>query len=100
MLLLSIFWFHSAFAAIDHFEVSLSKEEASVNEALDIIIEAVDRNWNTVKDYNWTILILSETDTKAELPKEIRDNSYTFKEADQWKIKFENALKFKTAWKQ
>lgn len=101
LVLFSIFWYWHTFAAwIDHFEVTLWATEAAVNEAIDITIEAVDKNWNTVKDYAWTILILSETDPKAELPKEIKDNSYTFKESDQWKIKFENALKFKSTWKQ
>lgn len=101
LVLFTVFWINSALAAaVDHFEVTLSKEEVAVNEALDITIEAVDKNWNTVKDYDWTILILSETDPKAELPKEIKDNSYTFKESDQWKIKFENALKFKATWNQ
>lgn len=101
LVLFTVFWFHYTFAAwIDHFEVTLWSSEAAVNEAIDITIEAVDKNWNTVKDYAWTILILSETDPKAELPNEIKDNSYTFKESDQWKIKFENALKFKSTWKQ
>lgn len=102
LVLFSVLGFqYNVFAAsVDHFDVKLSKDEASVNEAVDITIEALDKNGNVVKDYNWTILILSETDPKAELPKEIKDNSYTFKESDQWKIKFENALKFKNTGSQ
>nr|MDD3720717.1 hypothetical protein [Candidatus Gracilibacteria bacterium] len=101
LVLFSIFGYGHTFAAgIDHFEVTLGATEAAVNEAIDITIEAVDKNGNTVKDYAGTILILSETDPKAELPKEIKDNSYTFKESDQGKIKFENALKFKSTGKQ
>lgn len=89
-----------AASVIDHFDVKLSKTETSVNQAVDLTIEAKDKNWNTIKDYKWTILLLSETDSKAELPKEIKENSYTFKTSDQWKVKFENSLIFKSVWKQ
>lgn len=91
---------YSYAATVDHFDVKLSSEETTINKAVDMTIEAKDSNWNTIKDYRWTILILSETDPKAEFPKEVTDNSYTFKETDQWKVKFENALIFKNMWKQ
>ncbi len=98
---LSVFSFYSSFAAnIDHFDVKLWKDSATANEALDLTVEAIDKNWNTVKNYVWTILILSETDANAELPKEIKDSTYIFKESDAWKVKFENAVKFKAPWKQ
>ncbi len=97
-----IFSFNYSYAAtqVDHFDIKLWAEETAMNKAVDMTIEAKDKNWITIKDYRWTILILSETDSKAEFPKEIKDNSYTFKELDQWKAKFENALIFKTIWKQ
>ncbi len=87
-------------ATVDHFEVTISATETSINKAVDLMIEAKDRSWNTVKDYNWTVLILSETDSKAELPKDIIENSYVFKTLDQWIVKFENSLIFKSIWKQ
>lgn len=101
MSLLLITCYSNTFAAtVDHFDIKLWATETSVNEAVDITIEAKDKSGNTVKDYKWTVLILSETDTKAELPKEIKDNAYTFKTVDQWKVKFENSLIFKSIWKQ
>jgi hypothetical protein len=103
-ILMSLFFitsFSQTFAAtVDHFDIKLWATETSVNEAVDITIEAKDKSGNVVKDYKWTVLILSETDSKAELPKEIKDNSYTFKTLDQWKVKFENSLIFKSVWKQ
>jgi len=101
LFIILIFWINHVFAAtVDHFDITLWTEETSVNKAVDLTIEAKDKNWNTVKDYVWTILLLSETDPKAELPKDIKDNAYTFSSSDQWKVKFENALIFKTVWKQ
>ncbi|NDK07925.1 hypothetical protein EOM39_01610 [Candidatus Gracilibacteria bacterium] len=87
-------------ATVDHFDVKLGSSETSVNKSVDLTIEAKDKSGNIVKDYKGTILILSETDTKAELPKEIKDNSYTFKTSDQGKVKFENSLVFKSVGKQ
>lgn len=34
------------------------------------------------------------------MPSALEENTYTFTAADQWKIKFENSVKFKTAWIQ
>lgn len=99
--LILISYFNCTLAAtVDHFDVKLSATETSVNKAVDLTIEAKDKSWNIVKDYKWTVLILSETDPKAELPKDIKDNSYVFKTLDQWVVKFENSLIFKTVWKQ
>ncbi len=99
--LIFISYFNCALAAtIDHFEVTLSTAETSINKAVDLTIEAKDNKWNTVTDYKWTILFIVPDDPKAILPKEIKEEAYTFKTVDQWKIKFENSLIFKTAWKQ
>lgn len=74
----------SVFAAgIDHFQVTLEPQDAKVGEALDLTIEAVDKNNETVTDYIGTILIFSETDPEAELPSALQDNSYIFEAADQ-----------------
>ncbi len=95
------FSFISTYALdIDHFEVTLSPERAQVWEALDITIKAVDKNWETVKDYNWSILVFSGSDAEAEFPNVLSDNSYKFEIVDEWKVKFENAIKFKNPWKQ
>jgi len=96
-----LLWLSSVQAAgIDHFEVKLSPENSKVGEALDLEIEAVDKNNNIIDDYNWTILIFSESDPEAELPSALEENTYTFSASDQWKIKFENAVKFKAKWNQ
>ena len=97
----TIFSFSSVFAAwIDHFQVDLTPKTANVNDAVDLTIEAVDKNNNIIKDYEWTILIFSESDPEAELPSWLEDNTYTYKLSDEWVIKFENAVKFKNPWTQ
>lgn len=97
----SILSFSTVFAAwIDHFEVKLNPETADVNEALDLSIKAVDKNNVVIDNYDWTILIFSESDPEAELPSKVKDNTYTYLSSDQWVIKFENAVKFKAAWIQ
>jgi hypothetical protein len=47
------------------------------------MIEAADKNDVTVKDYNGTILIFSESDGNAELPSALDQNTYTFMSSDQ-----------------
>ncbi|MDD2871062.1 MAG: hypothetical protein PHS49_03655 [Candidatus Gracilibacteria bacterium] len=93
----SICSFSGVFAAgIDHFEVKFTPDTAKVGESLDLEIEAVDKNNEVVTDYNGTILIFSESDPEAELPSQLEENTYTFKAADQGKIKFENSVIFKS----
>jgi len=87
----------SALANIAWFEVKLSKEKASVWEALDLTINAIDKNWNIYTDYTWDILIFSQDDN-AEFPWELWDNTYSFKESDMWSVTFQNAVIFKTPW--
>lgn len=87
--------FSSVFAWwIDHFEVKFNPEAAKAWESLDLSIEAVDKNNVTVSDYEWTVLIFSESDPEAELPIALEENTYTFSPSDQWKIVFENSVKF------
>ncbi|USN59107.1 MAG: hypothetical protein H6767_03335 [Candidatus Peribacteria bacterium] len=96
-----LFSLPQAFAGvIDHFEVVLDPTTSKVGEALDITIEAVDRDNNTVTNYDGSILVFSESDAEAEFPNELEENSYTFTPSDQGKVKFENAVIFKNAGKQ
>lgn len=90
----------SAAGVVDHFQVKLYPESAKTWEALDLTIEAVDVNGSVVTDYNWMVLIFSESDPEAELPIILEDNTYTFKSSDQWKVVFENAIKFYQVWTQ
>lgn len=95
------FSFSQTFAAgIDHFEVIISPSNAKIEEALDITIEAVDKNNETVTDYDGTILVFPIEDQEAEFPNELKENSYTFTAADEGKVKFENAIIFKNPWVQ
>lgn len=96
-----VLWVSNTFAAgIDHFQVTINPETANTGEALDLTIEAVDKNNITVTDYEWVVLIFSETDNEAELPIALEDNTYTFVSSDLWKIVFEDALKFNSDWLQ
>jgi len=97
----TIFSYTWVFAAwIDHFEVKFNSDKANIGESLDLTIDAVDKNNETVLDYDGTILIFSESDPEATLPSQLADNTYKFSAADQWKIKFENSVIFKKAWLQ
>lgn len=87
-------------AAVDQFEVILWKAEAQAWESLDITISAVDKNGEIVTDYTWDILVFSESDSQAEFPTVLSENSYSFTIADEWSVKFENAVKFKNSWVQ
>lgn len=89
-----------AFAAVDNFEVELSPTNTSAWEYLDFSIEAKDSNNQTVTDYTGMVLIFSESDPEAELPTVLEENTYTFKSSDQWKVMFENAVKFLNEWTQ
>jgi hypothetical protein len=87
--------FSTVFAAgIDHFNVTMTPDQIGAGESLDLMIEAADKNDVTVKDYNGTILIFSESDGNAELPSALDQNTYTFMTSDQWVVKFENAVSF------
>lgn len=100
LLFTSLFLTSTTYAAIDSFKVTIDPSSAQVWEALDITIEALDKSNETVTDYVWTIIVFSESDKEAEFPNELEENTYEFKTSDQGKVKFENAVKFKNAWKQ
>ena len=81
------------------YKVKVSPEKVTVWEAVDLTIEAVDKDNNIIKDYEWTVLIFSESDKQADFPKTIEENSYKFSKSDEWSVKFENAVKFSKPWK-
>lgn len=84
----------SALAAVDSFTVTMAPESIGVWESVDLIVEAVDANKAVVTDYDGTILMFSESDMDAKLPSVLDQNTYTFTTADQWVVKFENAVSF------
>lgn len=101
--LITMFLFASAWivhaANVDHYIVTVSPETVAVWEAVDLVIDVVDRDSNPVTDYEWTILIISESDSEAEFPQAIEDSTYTFSKSDLWSVKFENWVKFKNKWR-
>ncbi len=100
--LIFILWSFSIVNAweLHHFEVKLSPEKAKVGEALDLEIKAVDENNNIVNDYVWSVLIFSDTNPEVELPIALDNSIYKFTNSDQWKVKFENWIKFMEKWVQ
>jgi len=98
-ILVTIFNIQTVLAAsIDHFEVTVNPDTVSVWEAVDLTIEAVDKDTNVIKDYEGTILIFSESDKDAVLPSSLEEWAYTFKLSDEGHIKFENAIRFSQKW--
>ncbi len=97
LLILACFQASFASAALDKFEVILGQSSAEVGQSLDITITAVDKNGETVTDYEGSILVFSESDASADFPNDLSENSYTFETSDEWKVKFENAVKFSAA---
>ncbi len=97
LLLSSFLFIVPGFAAgnIDHFKVVFGKETAKVGESLDITISAVDKNSEVVRDYVGSILVFSESDVEAKFPNDLVENSYSFTAANEWSVKFENAVRFK-----
>jgi len=95
-----VFWnLGLAFAwNIHHFKVIATPDKIWVWEGIDLTIQAVDKNENIVTDYEWTVLIFSESDREAQFPNALDDNSYTFQKSDEWVKKFENAVKFSNKW--
>lgn len=86
---------------VDHFTLEVNKDTTKIGEAIDLTVKAVDKDNNVVSNYMGSILIFSESDTNAEFPgTTIKDNTYKFTAADQWKVKFENAIKFSMNGKQ
>ncbi|PIE85422.1 hypothetical protein CSA08_02495, partial [Candidatus Gracilibacteria bacterium] len=93
---LTLFFGKTYAASIDHFEVTMNPSTAKTGETIDITIEAVDVDNNTITDYKGSILVFSESDPEADFPSVLKENSYTFKASDEGKIKFENAVRFQT----
>ncbi len=75
----------------DHFEVSI-KSPVRVGEATDMIIKVLDKAGVVKTDYDGTIYVTVDNDSKATVP--YADDGYTFKNADQGTITFSKGLSF------
>lgn len=69
----------------DHFEVII-KSSVKVGEATDVTVKVLDKAGTLKKDYNGTIYVTVDNDSKATVP--YADEGYTFKNTDQGTILF------------
>lgn len=84
-------------STIEKFDIQTAPTKVKVWESVDITVKALDKDGNVVKDYEWEVLIFSQSDPKAEFPWVLTQNTYKFKIADAGQVKFENAVKFTKA---
>lgn len=84
-------------ATVEKFDIQVTPTKVKVGESVDITVKALDKDGNVVKDYAGEVLIFSQSDPKAEFPGVLAENTYKFKTADAWVVKFENAVKFTKA---
>lgn len=75
----------------DHFEVTI-KSPVRVGEAADMVVKVLDKAGALKKDYDGTIYVTVDNDSKATVP--YADDGYTFKNADQGTITFSKGLSF------
>lgn len=75
----------------DHFEVTI-KSPVKVGEASDMAVKVVDKAGGVVKNYNGTIYVTVDNDSKATVP--YSEDGYTFKNADQGVMTFAKGLSF------
>lgn len=81
----------------DHFIVKIGTNPAKTNEAIDITVQAVDKNSDIIKWYEWDVFIEVEwlSSKDVTLP---NDGVYTFVPEDQWSKIFSKWLVFKKEW--
>ncbi len=94
--LLSMFSFVSAWQ-VDHFFVQIRPDTAVVNEAVDIIVKAVDAQWNVVKDFKseWVVV---EINWWNQEDYSIKNDMLEFKDSDQWQLTISKDLIFSKEW--
>ena len=81
-----------AFAdSADHFEIEAVKT-AAVGEAIDITVKAVAKDGSIDKNYNGSIFIFVDKDSKATVP--YGQDGYTFTSGDAGKKTFSKGLSF------
>lgn len=96
-LLLSLWAYSCVLANVQKFDITTTPSKVKIWEAIDITIKALDKDGNIVKNFEWEVLIFSQSDPKAEFPGVLSENTYKFKAADAGQVKFENAVKFTKA---
>lgn len=104
LLQLLLIWFGISFyttslwvSNVEKFDIKTSPNEIKIWESTDITVEALDKDGNVVKNYEWEVLIFSQSDPKAEFPWILTQNTYKFQASDSGKVKFENGVKFTKA---
>lgn len=96
-----------AFAQIDRFYVEVEPNPWQINLSLDLNIKAIDKNWNTVKDYEWEAFIYIYDSNWNDITEEtkivdiwwITDWVITFSANDKWEKKLSKSVRFFKEWK-
>ena len=83
------------FWKVDGFVIETSEEIIIWSDENYMQIEAIDNEWNRVKNYQWTVLIEVPEDPNVILPWE---GLYTFTEKDQWIKKYSLSQTFNKEW--
>ncbi|MDD5769582.1 MAG: hypothetical protein PHE25_01335 [Candidatus Gracilibacteria bacterium] len=97
ILALGIYTITFGAGTVEKFDIQATPTKVKVGESVDIVIKALDKDGNIVKDYAGEILVFSQSDPKAEFPGILTENTYKFKASDSGQVKFENAIKFTKA---
>lgn len=92
---LLLVWF--SFAEIDHFYIETRPENVVVNEAIDIIVKALDAWWDVVTDYE-TELVFLTIEWWEEEDYELANETLSFTPENQWEIIVSKDLKFNKPW--
>lgn len=79
------------------FYVEVNPSSFSVWEAVDMTVSAINKDWTTVKDFDWDIFILVEKLSMNDYTTP-GDGIYTFTASDQWVKLFSKWLKINKAW--
>lgn len=93
--LLSMSWF--TFALVDHLYVQVRPDTPVINEAVDLIIKAVDANWDVVKDYT-TEAIYVKVDWGTQDDYKFENEFITMADTDQWEKEIHKDLTFIKKW--
>jgi len=83
----------AADSTVPHHFTIISIDTAKVGEAIDITVEARDRDDKVIPKYQWSVFFNSRTDINAILPKQ--GQTVQFLETDKWVKKLSKALIFK-----
>lgn len=90
-----IFWINEA----HHFqiEVTSENEKLEVWEWYDLKIDVMNIDWDLLTNYEWTLLMFSETDHDMVI-EGLEDNVYRVHKSDNWSVTFVWWVSFSKIW--